>query len=221
MNELVSHFVGGFLLNNPSGEVQQSDMARLTSLHFMTVLKGTRWEQWRFTSSKPLHGETEVAAQFSYDVVCRRSGPRLLLVSVSKEVAEHILVALESVFAPTLRKVPIAVDRLVREITQRPTVYALSYVHARVPAFGTSLKSVSFWGEDLAEASLFCDSIDLMSFTKCGLRKTAGGQEIVTLSGDGFVSFRMGGISHVLEVERVLSFLRESDYLVTELWPEG
>jgi hypothetical protein len=141
----------------------------------------------------------------------------VILLSFSRDIVEHILEKeFSEIFTPNLRQVPIAVDNLVRSITERPTRYSLSFVHARVPAFGTSLKSISYYGDDLADASLFRDNIHLMNFFRCGLRHTTGRSEIVTVGSEGSLSFYMSGPDKLNEVEEVFSFLRSGGYLAID-----
>ena len=95
--------------------------------------------------------------------------------------------------------------------------YALSFAHATTPAFGTSLRAISFYGDDLAEASLFRDQIGLMVFFTCGLREAAGGSEVVRLGAEGGISFFLTEARRVLEVEKTLTFLRPEGYLASEI----
>jgi hypothetical protein len=146
-----------------------------------------------------------------------------LLLSVGRPVVEHILKdELDPVLGPGLRRVSIAVDSLVKKIAVRPTSYVLSFVHARVPAFGASLRSVSFYGDDLAEASIFREQMNFLVFFICGLRQATGGGEIVRLAGDGGVSFLLTDPPEekVREVEEVLKFLRKYDYLESHIWED-
>ena len=164
----------------------------------------------------PLRGEDtdNTPGPFRYLLVCRRSGPRVLLLSLNRQIVDHVLKeVLNRLFVPALHPVPIAVDTLVKNLTLHPRVYALSFVHARVPAFGTSLRAVSFYGEDLAEASLFRENASLMNFFTCGLRRAHGGNEILRVGNDGTISFYMRGSDDVLDVEEALRFLREQGCL--------
>lgn len=111
----------------------------------------------------------------------------------------------------------ISVDQLVKSLTQRPTTYVVSFAHARVPAFGAVLRAISFYGDDIGDASLFRQQLDLMVFYTCGLREARGGSEIVRLGSDGSISFYLHSPSKVLEVEEVLRFLRASGYLTTDI----
>jgi hypothetical protein len=117
-----------------------------------------------------------------------------------------------------MRRVSISVDSLVRELVERPTRYCLSFVYARVPAFGAALRTVSFFGDDLGEASFFRDNVQLINVFVCGLRRTEGGSEVLRLTSDGRISFNLLSADHVLAVEGVLRFLRQQDYLKADFW---
>ncbi len=211
----------GVLLEWPSQEVvQRTDLLKCSRLHFERMIESSKWEQYVYESHKPLRGEdiTGTRPPYHYVVLCRRSGARLVFLSVTRNIVDHLLEKeFDKVFTPHLRRVPIAVDQLVKAIVNKPTIYVLSFVHARVPAFGSSLRSVSFYGDDLGDASLFREQMDLLVFFTCGLRNAVGGAELVRLGGDGLVSFFFTEPRRVLEVERVLSFLREKNYLTSDI----
>lgn len=97
--------------------------------------------------------------------------------------------------------------------------YCVAY--ARVAAFGAALRNISFYDDDLGEASLFRENMHLLNVFVCGLRHTEEGSEVVRLGSDGSISFNMQSPSKVVEVEEVLRFLRQEGYLSTEIWPQG
>ena len=214
--------LSGLLLDWPARAIQRADILRNEGVRFEAKIEGSAWERFTFASKKPLHGEDPSVAgpPYHYPIVARRSGSRILVLSLTRQIVEHLLdFELHRVISPPLRRVSIAVDQLVKNLAERPTSYALSFAHARVPAFGASLRAVSFYGEDLAEASLFREQLSLLVFFICGLREAKGGNEIVRLGGDGFVSFAYSGPRRVTEVEQTLAFLRAEGYLSTEIWP--
>ena len=212
--------LSGFLLNWASRSVQVEHLLLSSKLSYVGTVGTSRWDRFVYKSDTALRGEdtSQISGPFNYDVVCRRSGSRLLLLSNNREIVEHILEQeLNRKLIPRLRKMSIAVDQLVRLIAEKPTTYSLSYVHALVPAFGTSLRWVTFHGNDLAEASLFRDHIELFNVLTCGLKYTIGGKEIVKLGGDGTVSFFMTNNNRVNEIEKVLTFLRDQGYLSSKI----
>ena len=218
MSEEVTNHFSGLLVECPDRKISREGLAACRGLSFARLLAG-RWEQFVYDSHAPLVGEDPrlFSPPFKYQILMRRSGTRLLLMANHKEVALHLLERLQPLFQPRLRGVSIGVDQLVKSLAGRPTKYVLSFAHARVPAFGAVLRAISFYGDDLGDASLFRQQMDLMVFYTCGLREARGGSEIVRLGSDGSVAFFLHGASKVLEVEEVLRFLRGSGYLSTDI----
>jgi len=180
------------------------------------MLGSSQWEQLCYESSVPLHGEDEgqIKGPYEYTVVSRRSGGRLLILSEHAGIIEHLLSEeFKKAFIPHLRPISIAIDPLVKSLTKNPSIYALSYAYARVPGGLSNLKSLAFYGEDLAIAALFCDLLDALIFINCGLRLAAKGKEIVRLSTDGGVSFFPTNRQRLDDVEKVLGFIRAQGYL--------
>ena len=213
--------LSGVVLERVAGVVQRERLTEGGKLTYRHPLGDSKWELYDFFSGVPLRGEDPelVLGPFVYPVVCRRSGPRVLVMSVTRDITDaaigHDFDQL--LVNERLNRVPIAVDSLVKAISERPTKYVLSFVHARVPAFGAALRSVSFYGDDLGEASLFRDHINIFNFFTCGLRPAVGGGEIVRLGSDGTVSFSNIDEDRVVEVERVLGFLRQGGYLPNDI----
>lgn len=220
MDRNLSYNLGGFLLDWSERNVVRTDLLKCDSLTFVRKIPNTHWEEFEYLSQIALRGEDEIstAKPYRYVLICRRSGSRIILLSFNRDIVEHLLESeLSKIFVPKLRAVSIAVDELVRGITAHPTKYSLSFVHARVPAFGTALRSVSYYGDDLADASLFRDNVDLMNFFICGLRPTVGKSEIVRVGTDGTLSFYMPNVARLNEVEEVFSFLRKEGYFSIDI----
>jgi hypothetical protein len=218
-------FLSGLLLEWPVRAIQRADLEQCRQLRFQDLVGNSKWEKYVYTSHEALRNEDSFGASppFQYEIICRRSGPRILILSEGRSIVEHLVKDnLDEVLPPGLRRVSIAVQELVTAITARPTLYVLSFVHARVPAFGAALRSVSLYGDDLAEASLFRDQLPLLIFFICGLRRATGGSEIVRLGADGTISFRFTDPrdERIREVEEILRFLRSERYLVTDIWPD-
>jgi hypothetical protein len=208
----------GILVECPEHSVNREDLLGCRGLVYSDSVAG-RWERFRYESKAPLVAEDKFGKgpPYRYSVLVRRSGTRFLLLSNHKQVAEHVVKNLQPLFRPKLRNVMIGVDQLVKSLTQKPTTYVLSFAHAKVPAFGAVLRSISFYGEDLAEASLFRQHLGLMVFHTCGLRDARGGVEILQLGSDGSVSFYLSRPKKVFEVEEVLRYLRKAGYLAPEI----
>lgn len=208
--------LSGYLLDWPDHAVGRQDLTNCPRLHFIGEPRHSGWEQFTYLCPVPFRHEDValIKPPYHYTMVARRSGHRLLLLSFNSRIVEYLVDHhLQEHFRPPLRHVPIAVDRLVKALVAKPTAYAISFAHARVPAFGVSLRAVSFYGDDLAEASLFRDHASLMHFFTCGLRLATGGAELVRIGSEGMVSFYQRDEHSEREIEKALGFLRDAGYL--------
>ncbi len=224
MDDHEAYSLSGSLLEWPMSAIQRAHLEGCPDLKFRRFIGSSSWEEFEFTSKEPLRGEDEsvVSGPYRYVVICRRSGPRMAMLSLNRRIVDRLAERLVAeVFAIRLRRVSIAVDALVKGLVERPTQYCLSFIYARVPAFGASLRNISFYGDDLGEASVFRENVHLLNVFVCGLRRTEGGSEILRLTSDGRISFNMQSPEKVLEVEEVLRFLRKDEYLSTDIWPQG
>jgi hypothetical protein len=210
--------ISGYLLEWPGGVITRDMVNRCRGVEFSHNLNTSGWEEFSFRSPVPLQGELRLDQdEFVYSLVIRRSGARMLLFGRGRNIADHVIThGMKAAFIPTLDYVTIAVDKLVRNLVQKPAIcpeYALGFVHARFPAFGAALRSGSFYGDDLADAIFFRENQDLMTFLTCGLRSARGGSEIVRIGARGSVSSQISDSMRLAQIERVLRFLRDSNYL--------
>lgn len=214
--------LSGLLLSDRrNSKLESSSIVRAGRVSEPARFEDSAWEQASFQSEVPFTPADQLGTPpFTYPLVWRLSGPRVLLLSISRDVVEHFRkVAVKS--GLRLEPVGIAVDLFVKETARDPSEYVLSFVHARVSAFGTALKSVSFYGEDVAEAKFFRDGMDLFVCHTCGVRHAAGGGEIIRLGNDGAVSFKHTGSRRLREVEETLGHLRRNGYLARTKIEEG
>lgn len=219
MKIIIPYNLGGFLMDGSERAIERYDLLKCDVIKFVGVLHGTEWEEFEYLSEIALRNEDEESTTkpYRYIVICRRSGSRIIILSHTKDIVEHLLEKkFSKIFVPKLKPVSIAVDGLVKSLTKNPTKYSLSFVHARVPAFGTSLRSVSYYGDDIAEASLFRENIHFMNFFTCGLRPTIGKSEIVRIGSDGSLSF-YASTDKFKEIENIFRFLRKEGYLSTDV----
>jgi len=207
-----SNRVAGFLLTWPGGPIPRELLEDV--LRPLGDLAGIpRWERYALDSPPIFGEEVEDGATVNYQVIARRSGGKMILVGVAGLVEHVVDKGHLARIRPALRRVPVAVDALIRDIAERPGDFAISYAHGRSPGFGARMRSVSYYGDDISEASLFRESLPLLVFSTCGLRRVARGSEIMKFGSDGSVSFRLDSRRRASEVERVLSYLRDNGYL--------
>jgi hypothetical protein len=209
----------GQLLESPEGEITREHLSRVPGMSFVGTVPASRWEQYVLRSSVPLRGEDK-GAEYEYGIICRRSGPRLLLATAARPVTSHIIEnELPNVFATRLRPVTINVDGLVRSLIEKPALYSITFVHTKLPGFGAALRSASLYGQDIGEATFVRENLGLMRFATCGLRHASASAEIVRLGTEGTIFFHLGATS-VAEVEDAMRYLRKTRHLEPAAWQE-
>lgn len=205
--------LSGYLLTTRSMNISRETILDLHSISFANDIPLPGWEEFTLETSKALIQE-EYRGKYLYPIICRRSGTKLLLLSYNRKIVEYVLDKFKINKELTyFFNMCINVNSLVKKLTDTPDKYVLSFVHARVPAFGNSLRAISFYGNDISEASMFRENMGLMNFYACGLRKVVGEKEILRLSSDGFISFRLPNLERLVEVQDTITFLR-NNYLL-------
>jgi hypothetical protein len=207
---------GVLYMTGDSGAISKIEFLKCHRLANDHAIPGTHWGQTEFSSPVALSGEDEYRTEgpFVYPIFYRISGGRLLLLSKRRHIVEELNQRyLSQIFRPPLHPVQIAVDGLVREVTKAVGPYVLSFVHARLAAFGTSLRSLSFYGDDVSDAKMFRENVALFNCHTCGLRSVVGGPEIIRLGNDGGVSFVGTRANRLIEVEQALGFVGRQWFL--------
>lgn len=209
--------LSGYLLTSKYYEITREQLLEVSNLAPVTAVVETGWEEFRFTANRPLRNEAALGKgpPYVYKVLCRRGAKQTLLLSESKSVIQRLLrYELAGAFTPPPRRVAIGVDGLVRSMASKPgRRYTLSRVHARLPAFGESLKAVSYYGSDIAEGALFRANMELLSCYGCALRNSSDGRETMRIRSDGLISVPAPMTSHLPEVEKAIVFIRERGFL--------
>lgn len=208
------NFSGGFLLYWTGGSVESLDLCASNQLEFIGKIGSTFWEKFILRSARPLLRKDEASqTTFTYNVLVRRGHERLLILSDGKAVVEELVTGLNSALPEQLNTVPIAVDRLVRDIVTEPDLYFLTLVHARMPAGGAMLRSASFYGENLGGARWFRGQLDLMKFYGCGLRRADGGPELIQVNSDGAIYCHNTEPRRLPRIQAAITFLHKGGYL--------
>lgn len=209
--------LSGYILEYPTEPVTIELITTPEQITFIQkITKAKNWELYNFKSSQPLLGEEEQDLKESYDypIICRRSGQRLLILSIGKNVIDFLLANVFARFIkPKFSHVPVAIHDLVTHIAQKPQRYVLSFVHARVSGYGAAVRAVSFYGEDVGEADLFRKNLYLFNCFICGLRNVASGGEILRISSEGFVYFNCPSELRLGDVQLILNFIKELGFL--------
>src|SRR5664279_6242533 len=84
VSEDLQRHLSGFLVESPGHLVTRDQLLSCRGLRYRSRIAG-RWEEFQFESARALAGEDSVGVTgpFHYPVVIRRSGSRVLILSLS------------------------------------------------------------------------------------------------------------------------------------------
>jgi hypothetical protein len=182
----------------------------LDILESPSPIKG--WSMLFVSTEEPILPEGPVESfngGYKYTFALRRSGPHFLLAGHSQELVEQLLKIAEiRVSNPRIN-----VSSLVKDLTSTPESYLLSAVYAKVEAFGASLRSLSFFGADLADARLFRETLNTCNPYRACLRDIRKKEDVLTIGSRGEVQFHYRGDSSLVDVDKALAFMTAKNYL--------
>jgi hypothetical protein len=118
-----------------------------------------------------------------------------------------------------LRNITVRVGELVAHLVSDPNNYILTAANVRTSAFGDHMTSLSFYGTDLALASLFRDNLEIFNPFMCGIRMVPSRderkKEILRISTDGSItaSFSTGSAR---EIVKLLNYIFENGFFVDD-----
>ena len=213
-------FAGALYMPRRTGseaEIYLSNIANLSSQSAETL----GWNRLTYHSDLPLLShELEDPAGHSYYYLLRRSRERFLLLSTSSELVDSLLKHTGQ--AHRMISPAIDVPRLVKELAEKPQVYVMSAVWARVDGYGQALRTLALYGSDLAEAKLFRTMLSEIIPYRVTLRNVRTHHDALTIGSRGEVAFNYRGSTSLHEVDQTFRFLSTSGYLQWEnLLPQG
>jgi hypothetical protein len=194
--------------------------AVFSGIDFIEAIKkeSPGWYSFLFRSDKPLTQEDiERPPPYFYPFLSRisSSNKRLLLLSVNDILVNKFFAGTS--WTNYLKAAQIKVPDLVRQLTEKPDVYCLSVVFARIDGYGRSLRTISLYGTDLAEAQLFRDILPKLVPYRAHLRDVRTGEEILQVGSKGEVVFNYRDTATLSKIDKSLLFLTKHGFLV---WDE-
>jgi hypothetical protein len=198
-----------------------------------------------YESAKPLTSmerRLQFSGPWRYHLLYRQSTTGFVLVGSPSEVVTHIrsIVSQKFTTLTTIRSMRVEVHALVsllQDTGDQPSVaetrdeadesalneqpwlrrewWRLGQVYANVPAYGEALRSVAFFGDDIASADLFLREFHVLGCYQAAMRAAQGSTEALRISVDGAMSFRISrGYRADLElVDRALQFVGHHGFI--------
>lgn len=185
------------------------------------ALRVNGWFSATLESSIPLMNEpADSAPIYQYRYLVRRGRTGHFLVVTSHY--DLLLSLLQRAgFHKLLTNPAVNIPMVVKELTDNPGSYAMSAVFAYVDGYGESIRSISFYGDDLAEAALFRETLPKIRPRRVSLRDVTTMTEVLSIGSRGQISFHYSGDRSLVDVDSALRFLSQRNYLTWEAEADG
>ena len=195
----------------------------------LVPVEGTKWQHFWLRSDVALTGGSADApdtdGSFAYPFLLRAAEDRYILVSREMALVDQLLE--QGGVGGHVDSPRIQVDKAARELIFPSTAdtatatgrkYTIGAVYATVEGYARALRSVSFFGDDLAEAELFRYALKQIVVTRIGLRDPKIDKELLSVSSSGAVDFHFRGAAQLNAIDGLTSFMRGSGYIE---WRQG
>jgi hypothetical protein len=178
------------------------------------------WSHYSWITEKEVPGANAVAkrGEFRYPLYVRQIEDRFMVVSVQAEVVQHFIV-LERL-SQMVEKPRVGVGEIVKDSfypeespERQGARYRLGAIYASVEGFGRSLRNMSIFGDDLANAALLRQILPQLNPNRVTLRHIKTEMEVLSVNAQGEISFYYKNSTSLSELERALAFLRKNQYL--------
>lgn len=178
----------------------------------------SNWQLLSLRSPIPLTNEAETSArEFVYEYLLRSSRDHHMLVSTQSDLVESLLSICP--FARNLVPPRIEIDKLVTDLSVRPdSQIGMGAIFARVNGYGRSLRSISLYGDDIADAQLFQNMRSQLLPYRVELRDLITGNSLLSVGSRGELSFYYAGAESCNRAIRAMKFLSGPKRYIH--WPE-
>jgi len=143
------------------------------------------------------------------------SGPHALFVGEEAGAAEALIQRAGlgvGIFQPRVH-----IEKLVTNLAEKPDDrFLMGAVFARIEGFGNSLRTISLWGADVADAEMFHRIRHNLAPYRVELRDVATGTQLLSISSRGEVVFIYDGPRALDAVDQTLKTLSKDGYVE---WP--
>jgi hypothetical protein len=186
-------------------------------------ISGCKWQTFSLATKVPLTAtgvETNADGSYHYPFLVRISGGRIMLVAREAALIEQVLE--RSLVIGHVDSPRILIDKAVRDLvfpsgdiapSMAGRKYTIGSIYAAVEGYARALRSISLFGDDLAEAELFRYALKQMSVHRAAIRDPATDKELMSVSSNGGVDFHYKGVAHLNAIDALTSFLRANGYI--------
>lgn len=189
----------------------------------LTAVPGSKWSHFWFDAKTAIttgHAPDNDGV-FRYPFLCRIADDRFIIASTEAKVVDFFFEVTGT--AGLVESPRVLVDRAARELVFPPQDvegrtsarrYTIGAVYGAVEGYARALRNVSFFGEDIAEASLFRTALEQISVTRLTIRDPGIDRELISINTTGGLDFHFGQPKFLNNIDALTGYFRLHNYIV-------
>jgi hypothetical protein len=184
-----------------------------------------RWGEYVLYSPVPLADEPDHdRPSYGYQLFVVRGHSKLIILASRRRIVDYALnQILDRRIFPSLRKISIYVEQVIEHCTRPESQFLVTSLHGRFSGSSRNVRSMSLYGDDVTNTSIYREHHDFFNFHSCGigrrlfdglprLRPNEEG-EIVRISHDGFLNLNLSTRREAQELIRVVDFIVQNRWV--------
>jgi hypothetical protein len=188
------------------------------------------WESYWLSSTVALHDHGPDAVQkgtpnqtnsavrnepytYSFRVRVNSASGTIIIVSTLYSITDAVIENFNSENSPNLQRQVVDIHKVSQELLseERDRDYSITYFLADIPGYGSSLRSITLYGNDIAEADFLRSERKNFSARKIGVRPFNGPYEAGRFNNQGTIQFRSENIGIF---EEFLRYAYKNDFYI-------
>ncbi len=164
------------------------------------------WQDYIFNSTKAVvdHDKERMMFEgpytYKFKVRVNSRNGTVIIVSAMHIITDAVINYFNYKNRPNLNRKIINIQKITQKLLiEKVRDYAITYYLADIPGYGTSLKSITLYGTDIADAEFLEDERANFSARKIGIRPFSSPFESGRFSNNGIIQFRSENIKNLEE----------------------
>ncbi len=202
----------GALYVSPFGHHPVRALLEQEELRFRVDERSLSWQRFSVFPELNWADRGENRQEEGYSFFLRDgAADRFLVVANHRNAVDRLLEALD--LARHLKSPLIKVRNFVGDIAASPAGYSISVVWARVEGYGSALRTIALFGDDITESGLFRQNSSAIYPYRVTMRDVRLDSNVLSISSRGEISFNLAGPHSLNQVDDALRHLTQRGYL--------
>jgi len=207
-----------YSLNHP---FTRADVEAITGIGFISNFHLSNWDLFKYISREPLNNEEFEKEFYEYPILISRGKEKIIVLSGNTRIVNYFDYLFKNQYKErTLGYTFVDIHNLIIYLkNNRETFIIPKSLHCNYIPKGDSLRSISFYGDDVLESDIVQDNFEYFTFFKAGFRLDYLENQFITLGNNGSISLNLesgnrneSSREKIETVNKLMTFLKEKSF---------